>query len=200
MRERFFFARNFSDAVIEKFVRRVQNIPQRNFPKTVSNFFVERAPNASRNAVPGAFASRRASHAVHDGECALHRLDNFQQGNFLGSACHFVAAFCAAHGENHSGFAQANDEASHVFLRKPLRFANFGNHSRALRRVLRQIQKNPKPVSALCRNFHMPFPLFEFGKNKIVKWRRERDSNPRNLSAQRFSRPPRSTAPPSLRA
>ena len=28
--------------------------------------------------------------------------------------------------------------------------------------------------------------------------RRERDSNPRNLSVQRFSRPPRSTTPPSL--
>ena len=28
--------------------------------------------------------------------------------------------------------------------------------------------------------------------------RREMDSNPRNLSVQRFSRPPRSTTPPSL--
>ena len=31
------------------------------------------------------------------------------------------------------------------------------------------------------------------------KWRRERDSNPRNLSAQWFSRPPHSTTLPSLR-
>ena len=30
-------------------------------------------------------------------------------------------------------------------------------------------------------------------------WRKERDSNPRRLSPQRFSRPPRSTAPPSFR-
>ena len=29
-------------------------------------------------------------------------------------------------------------------------------------------------------------------------WRKERDSNPRRLSPQRFSRPPRSTAPPSF--
>ena len=29
-------------------------------------------------------------------------------------------------------------------------------------------------------------------------WRRERDSNPRNLSVQRFSRPPQSTTLPSL--
>ena len=32
----------------------------------------------------------------------------------------------------------------------------------------------------------------------VSKWRRERDSNPRNLSAQWFSRPPHSTALPSL--
>ena len=31
------------------------------------------------------------------------------------------------------------------------------------------------------------------------RWRKERDSNPRRLSPQRFSRPPRSTAPPSFR-
>lgn len=31
------------------------------------------------------------------------------------------------------------------------------------------------------------------------KWRRERDSNPRNLAVQRFSRPPQSTTLPSLR-
>ena len=31
-----------------------------------------------------------------------------------------------------------------------------------------------------------------------IFWRRERDSNPRKLSLQRFSRPPRSTTPPSL--
>lgn len=30
-------------------------------------------------------------------------------------------------------------------------------------------------------------------------WRKERDLNPRRLSPQRFSRPPRSTAPPSFR-
>ncbi len=34
---------------------------------------------------------------------------------------------------------------------------------------------------------------------KLVKfWRRDRDSNPRTLSGQRFSRPPLSTAQPSL--
>ena len=32
----------------------------------------------------------------------------------------------------------------------------------------------------------------------LVFWRRERDSNPRKLSLQRFSRPPHSTALPSL--
>ena len=31
-------------------------------------------------------------------------------------------------------------------------------------------------------------------------WRRERDSNPRSLAAQRFSRPPQSTTLPSLQA
>ena len=31
-----------------------------------------------------------------------------------------------------------------------------------------------------------------------LKWRRVRDSNPRNLSAQRFSRPPHSTTLPTL--
>ena len=32
----------------------------------------------------------------------------------------------------------------------------------------------------------------------LSSWRRERDSNPRSLSAQRFSRPPQSTTLPSL--
>ena len=32
----------------------------------------------------------------------------------------------------------------------------------------------------------------------LKNWRRERDSNPRSLAAQRFSRPPRSTTLPSL--
>ncbi len=32
-----------------------------------------------------------------------------------------------------------------------------------------------------------------------IPWRRERDSNPRNLAVQRFSRPPQSTTLPSLR-
>ena len=32
-----------------------------------------------------------------------------------------------------------------------------------------------------------------------MAWRRERDSNPRTLAGQRFSRPPQSTALPSLR-
>ena len=35
--------------------------------------------------------------------------------------------------------------------------------------------------------------------NPRSRWRKERDSNPRRLSPQRFSRPPRSTAPPSFR-
>ncbi len=35
--------------------------------------------------------------------------------------------------------------------------------------------------------------------DEFENWRRERDSNPRNLSAQRFSRPPHSTTLPSLR-
>ena len=39
-------------------------------------------------------------------------------------------------------------------------------------------------------NANLPFTL----KN----WRRERDSNPRTLAGQRFSRPPQSTALPSL--
>ncbi len=41
-------------------------------------------------------------------------------------------------------------------------------------------------------------PLFMKGTG-VQKWRRERDSNPRRLSPQRFSRPPQSTALPSLR-
>jgi hypothetical protein len=38
------------------------------------------------------------------------------------------------------------------------------------------------------------------GRGLPFDWRRERDSNPRRLSPQRFSRPPHSTALPSLRA
>ena len=36
-------------------------------------------------------------------------------------------------------------------------------------------------------------------KGHLIFWRRERDSNPRTCDSQRFSRPPHSTALPSLR-
>ena len=61
-----------------------------------------------------------------------------------------------------------------------------------------------------CRNFIFTAPIkasFERSVNKncpergnsIMVLRRERDSNPRRLAPQRFSRPPHSTALPSLR-
>ena len=39
-----------------------------------------------------------------------------------------------------------------------------------------------------------------FASSEIVGWRRRRDSNPRRLAPQRFSRPPHSTTLPLLRA
>ncbi len=47
---------------------------------------------------------------------------------------------------------------------------------------------NNMPNKKIHRNFQWIF------------WRRERDSNPRYLSVQRFSRPPQSTTLPSLQA
>lgn len=44
------------------------------------------------------------------------------------------------------------------------------------------------------------FNLQGFAVLFVVLWRKERDSNPRNLAVQRFSRPPRSTTPPSFRS
>ena len=41
--------------------------------------------------------------------------------------------------------------------------------------------------------------LQEFSHFYFTSWRRKRDSNPRSLAAQRFSRPPRSTTLPFLR-
>ena len=50
----------------------------------------------------------------------------------------------------------------------------------------------------------IPFPKAKKEKEPTIVGsflmvRKERDSNPRNLSVQRFSRPPRSTTPPSFR-
>ena len=56
-------------------------------------------------------------------------------------------------------------------------------------------KKHLQKISPLPHTYkkksHKSFDLQDF-------MRRERDSNPRNLSVQRFSRPPRSTTPPSL--
>ena len=41
---------------------------------------------------------------------------------------------------------------------------------------------------------------FAISTYRLLKWRRERDSNPRNLSAQLFSRQPHSATLPSLHA
>ncbi len=54
--------------------------------------------------------------------------------------------------------------------------------SSALQSKLCPLLKTKMPLTGLC-----------------VVWRRERDSNPRRLAPQRFSRPPHSTALPSLR-
>ena len=78
--------------------------------------------------------------------------------------------------------------------------------ARWLRRRLRLLARTDS------RKNNTAIPIFFGGcgsnpahaKNKRARcalyfWRKERDSNPRRLSPQRFSRPPRSTAPPSFR-
>ncbi len=64
------------------------------------------------------------------------------------------------------------------------------------RHIRKTLMLSISPLSASCWQ----------PKNRVInhehynkKWRREQDSNPRYLAAQRFSRPPPSTTRPSLR-
>ena len=79
-----------------------------------------------------------------------------------------------------------------------------------LRRSLSRVASNQR-MSVRFAHFHFRFfaslkQAWRGYKTKMpanaghsLIWRRERDSNPRRLSPQRFSRPPHSTALPSLR-
>ena len=78
-----------------------------------------------------------------------------------------------------------------------------------LGKMIREDVKPPDEVLSLFLDFGLTRPWsFSRGTPQtsvsrliFVKgrlWRRERDSNPRRLAPQRFSRPPRSTTPPSL--
>ena len=55
--------------------------------------------------------------------------------------------------------------------------------------------RHKPPPKKYKNNLNRTFMGFDLG----YTWRRERDSNPRTVARQRFSRPPHSTALPSLR-
>ena len=100
-----------------------------------------------------------------------------------------------------------------LFRKEPsVKCRNAAHQNKGKNALGKMIQNNVKPTDetlSLFSDFGLTRPwLFSRGtpltsvsrlifvKGKL--WRRERDSNPRRLAPQRFSRPPRSTTPPSL--
>ena len=68
-----------------------------------------------------------------------------------------------------------------------------------LRSSLKSTEVNCRFLNALVQIPNVKFALKKSDKSDFfVNWRRVRDSNPRTLASQRFSRPPLSTTQPTL--
>ena len=155
--------------------------------------FINRQLRSSRDIGERGFRSRKGSFERSEGASAPRREKEAPSHPSLSGICAGATHLCTTLGRGEVVLSEAKAHQRRAEERKPLSSLTL----RDLRRRCATLHI-PPACGGLCQAPKKVCAQASLAQTFSVTWRRVRDSNPRNLAVQQFSRLPPSTTRPTL--